>query len=165
MAQLTSRPAVTSFNDTDIMPIKQGGGADSDKKATLAQLKTEINTPAPTGFLAPIWPTGAPEITGQAYAGPINLTSALTIIEGDDGTKFYSLADGTVAGQMKSIVRNDPAGKSAANVITMSLGAEAAVVMLGVSPIDPFGPALWTGMWDGSDWLTTALAGNVYTSV
>ena len=102
----------------------------------------------------------------MSNSGAINLTSALTVIEGDTGVKYYSLADGMFVGHSKTILRHDPNGYTNFNVITVaSFGLEAAIVLAGVPASAPFDPAMWSGVWTGTDWLTTALTGNAYTSV
>ena len=98
------------------------------------------------GFFAGFYPSAAIENITAGTGGAINVTSAFTTINTDGGGDAYTLADGTVVGQIKNIFLLADGG--GAGAITPANYADGTSITF-----DDAGDHC-SLLWDGTNWRT-----------
>jgi len=109
-----------------------------------------LSTATPTGQLAPVYLDAANQsLTG---AGVINITSSLTLWTSSGAAQAITLANGTITGQMKTVVHAVDGGDGVLTPATFEDGTDVTFTNVGES---------WTGIWTGTTWRTVNVVGAV----
>lgn len=105
-----------------------------------------------SNMLVAFYPQGAPEVIAEATGGAINITSYHTEVSTDAGGDAFTLADGTVTGQVKLITLGTDGGGDA--VITPANFTDTTITL------DDAGDYVIL-MWDNVQWFVLANVGGV----
>lgn len=104
----------------------------------------------PTGQLSPVYLNAANQ--SLSGSGAVNITSSLTLYTSSVGPDALTLADGTITGQMKTVVHVVDGGSGVLTPATFEDGTDVTFTNAGES---------WTGIWTGTTWRTVNVVGAV----
>jgi hypothetical protein len=107
-------------------------------------------TAVPVGGLQPVYLNAANQ--SLSGAGAVNVTSPTTLFTSTGVDDALTLADGTVAGQMKCVSHVVDGGSGVLTPANFEDGTDITFTNAGES---------WTGIWTGSTWRTVGLSGAV----
>ncbi|MHC5061701.1 MAG: hypothetical protein ACYTFK_11535 [Planctomycetota bacterium] len=122
-------------------------GTFESRGVTLATLRESLS-PAPTGFLQPVYIDAAPQ--ALSGAGAVDIVSPVTNFTSTGATDALTLVDSTVIGQVKVINHEVDGGGYVLTPTTLSGGTTITVTDVGVSI---------TLMWTTSGWLLVSQTG------